>query len=63
MASAAEEQVATNKELGDSMRQIHNIAEHTVETSDFMRKTSKQQRELSQKMNQQADRFVIADVK
>lgn len=62
VASAAEEQVATNKELGDSMRQIHNIAEHTVETSDFMRKTSKQQRELSQKMSQQADRFIITDV-
>ncbi|WP_419810346.1 methyl-accepting chemotaxis protein [Bacterioplanoides sp.] len=59
VASAAEEQVATNKELGDSMRQIHNIAEHTVQTSEFMRKTSKQQRELSQKMNQQADRFII----
>ena len=59
VASAAEEQVATNKELGDSMRSIHNIAEHTVATSEFMRKTSLQQRELARQMNQQADRFVI----
>lgn len=60
VASVAEQQVATNKELGDSMRNIHNIADHTVATSEFMRKTSTEQRELSQRMNEQAARFKVS---
>lgn len=60
VAAAAEEQVATNQELAEAMRNIHNIAEHTVATSEFMRKTSKTQRELAKELNDKADQFVVS---
>jgi len=39
------------------MREIDSIAEHTVATSDFMRKTAQEQRALAKDLNDQADRF------
>ena len=60
VAAAAEEQVATNQEVAGSVRSIYKIAEHTVATSNFMRKTAKEQRELAGKLTSLAAEFVLS---
>ncbi len=60
VAAAAEEQVATNQEVARSVRSIYKIAEHTVATSNFMRKTAKEQRELAGKLTDLAAEFVLS---
>ena len=63
VASAAEEQVATNKELTRNMTSIHRLSESTTATGGFMRKTGVQQRELAEKLMAQANRFRLTDRK
>ena len=60
VAAAAEEHVATNKEMSGSMRSIYKIAEHTVATSDFMTKTAQEQRQLAEKLKEISSQFTIS---
>lgn len=60
VAAAAEEQVATNQEVAGSVRSIYKIAEHTVATSNFMRKTAKEQRDLAGKLTSLAAEFILS---
>ncbi len=57
VAAAAEEQVTTNKELGQNMMAIQRLSESTVATGKFMRKTGGQQRELAGNLMTLAERF------
>ena len=57
VAAAAEEQVTTNKELGQNMMAIQRLSESTVATGKFMRKTGGQQRELAGNLMALAERF------
>ncbi|WP_369857363.1 methyl-accepting chemotaxis protein [Candidatus Thalassolituus haligoni] len=57
VAAAAEEQVTTNKELGQNMMAIQRSSESTVATGKFMRKTGGQQRELAGNLMTLAERF------
>ena len=59
VAAAAEQHVATNKEVSASIRRIYKIAEHTVATSDFMTKTAKEQRELAESLRELAGQFIL----
>ena len=60
VAAAAEEHVATNKEVSGSIRSIYKIAEHTVATSNFMSKTAKEQRELAGQLRGLAGQFSVS---
>lgn len=60
VAAAAEEHVATSKEVSGSIRNIYKIAEHTVATSAFMSKTAKEQRELAARLGEISSQFVIS---
>ncbi len=60
VAAAAEEHVATNKEVSGSIRSIYKIAEHTVATSNFMSKTAKEQQELAGQLRELAGQFSIS---
>lgn len=57
VAAAAEEHVATSKEVSGS---IYKIAEHTVTTSNFMTKTAKEQRGLAGQLGELASQFVTS---
>lgn len=57
VTAAAEEQVTTNKELGQNMMAIQRLSESTVATGKFMRKTGGQQRELAGNLMTLAERF------
>ncbi|MCY0964128.1 methyl-accepting chemotaxis protein [Parathalassolituus penaei] len=61
VASAAEEQVATNKELTRNMVSIHRLSESTSATGGFMRKTGVQQRELAGKLMEMANLFKLSE--
>lgn len=61
VAAAAEEHVATNKEVSGSIRSIYKIAEHTVATANFMTKTAREQRELARALQDLTSRFDTSD--
>ncbi len=59
VASAAEEQVATNRELTKGVVSIHKLSESTAATGEFMSKTSVQQRQLAERLLEAAQQFRI----
>ncbi|WP_221799730.1 methyl-accepting chemotaxis protein [Oceanobacter mangrovi] len=63
VASAAEQQVATNRELTQGIVAIHKLSESTAATGSFMLKTSGQQRELADQLQTLAQQFRLSDDK
>ncbi|WP_199243901.1 methyl-accepting chemotaxis protein [Bacterioplanes sanyensis] len=60
IAAAAEQQVQTNTDVGDRVRKINKVADHTTASTQFMAKTAREQKELSGALTHSAQRFKVS---